>query len=128
MRRTDSKPRLFQMQIVLVLVAAVVILVFAGTGGRLSVLRRCGPLQELDGFTLETRESVDHAGWEKHYTLLLPDTADGGESLFVYLPHQYAQVKLNGELAAASEEPDGWRLGRSPGCYWFVIPVTAERK
>lgn len=115
---------LFQALVVLLLIAAVLILAFAKAGGRLSVQRRSEPLRELDDFALETREIADHAGWEKRYTLRLPAVAGWGEELFVYLPHQYAQVWLGGEPAAASEEPDARHLGHSPGCYWLVLPVT----
>lgn len=64
------------------------------------------------------------AGVERVYETRLPVTHSTGEYLFIYTVHCESEVWLEDELIAETEEIKHEAMGKSPGCLWYMIPVT----
>ena len=107
------------------LLAGILTILLLGNFGHQSRILRSGPgYRELEGFTQTSRPLNQYAGVEHTYTVTLPYVTHWGDNLSIYLVHQYAEVWLDDELVACSEETPGWHIGKTPGCYWFHIPVS----
>ena len=122
--KTERRELLYPAGAVIVTCLCLLAVILGSTPSRLDVLRTTPSYRELDSFSVEERSIDEYAGVETTYTTGLPEVNARGEELFIYLVHQYAEVWIDDELAAECREPEGWTLGRTPGCYWLSFGVT----
>ncbi|MBQ9661626.1 MAG: histidine kinase [Oscillospiraceae bacterium] len=125
MTKQRTKDMLFAVLMGCICAGFLAVLLLSGLRDPRDWPKRDAAYTELTDFRPEVRKTEAYAGAEKRYTTVLPEVETEKENLFVYFVHAYAQVSLDGEVLAVTNEDQGQRLGHSPGCYWLVVPLAA---
>lgn len=83
--------------------------------------------QTIEAYDCVEAEDPDApVGIKKIYTWTLPEKIKGDTALAFYFVHQYVCVYLDDELVYSVLPASGWRIGKTFGCDWTIVPLFQE--
>lgn len=86
-----------------------------------------GTFDQVTDYQVETVEDAEAPlGIRQEYRWTLGELSESGAQLIFYLVHQYAEVRLDGELIASLKPAAGNRLTHSISSNWLIAPLYAS--